>query len=73
MVLRSHYTPSLDILNSGFKLALNENSVFYFPWTWVIQQQHISYTRSLPLIFFIISQNVAICPKTFSIRVDGHY
>jgi len=38
-----------DNLNSGFKLALNDNSIFYFPWTWVMQRQHISYIRSLPL------------------------
>jgi hypothetical protein len=25
------------------------------------------------IIFFIISQNVAICPKTFSSRIDTHY
>ena len=33
----------------------------------------INVFKVIVVTFFFISQNVAICPKTFSNRVDSHY
>jgi len=54
------------LFSSYFLLGKTQSVADYKKHTWRSNQQHCQ------LFFLIISQNVAICPKTFSNRVDSH-